>query len=172
MLPPSVRDERAGRMAGRLPALVVAALLMPGVAHATNDEASFHCVVKSAYYLDTSDQPAPDKEMNWERTKIDVLIHNGKALVTHQLFGITNPVTAEFSILQYGGAEKAWTLLSQLQGLGTDQHKSTRPILISIRTWGLKDYAAPIRFYVDYPPAVMLGACERTSGEVGYEDKK
>jgi hypothetical protein len=159
-------------MAGRLPALVVATLLMPGVAHATNDEASFHCVVRSAYYLDTSDQLAPDKEMNWERTKIDVLIHDGKALVTHQLFGFSNPVTDEFSILQYGGAEKAWTLLSQLQGLGIDdQHKLTRPILISIRTWGLKDYATPIRFYVDYPPAVMLGTCERTSGEVGYDKK-
>jgi hypothetical protein len=152
-------------MAGRLlRTLVVATLLLPGVVNATNDDASFHCVVKSAYYVDTSDQLAPDKEMNWERTKIDVLIYGGKALVTHQLFGMTNSVTAKFSILQYGGAENSWTLLWQLQGLGIDQHKSTRPILIHIRTWGLKDFAAPIRFYVDYPPAVMLGTCERIFG--------
>ena len=159
-------------MAGRLPALVVATLLMPGVAHTTNDEASFHCVVKSAYYADRSDQPSPDKELNWERTKIDVLIHGGKALVTHQLFGITNPVTAEFAILQYGGAENSWKLMWQLQGLGINPHKSIPTVLIYIRTWGLKDYAAPIRFYVDYPPDVMLGTCERISGEVGYDDKK
>jgi hypothetical protein len=66
----------------RLFMLVVATLLLPGVANATNDEASFHCVVKSAYYVDSSDQPAPDKEMNWERTKIDALIHGDKALVS------------------------------------------------------------------------------------------
>lgn len=70
MLLLSIRDERAGRMAGRLLlTLVVATLLLPGVVNATNDDASFHCVVKSAYYVDTSDQLAPDKEMNWERTK-------------------------------------------------------------------------------------------------------
>jgi len=144
---------------------------MQGASHAKDDGASFHCVVKSAYYADRSDQPTPNKEWNWERTKIDVLIHGGKALVTHQLFGKTNPITAEFSILQYGGAENPWTLLWHLRGSEYLPVKSTPTILIHIRTWGLKDWTDPIRFYVDYSPDVMLGTCERISGEVGYEKK-
>ena len=107
---------------------------MPGVAYATNDEASFHCVVKSAYDIVRSDQPNPDKQWQWEGTKIDVLIHDGKALVTSELFGKTNMTTLEFSIAQYGGANNSWALLWQLQGLGVDQHKSTPTVLIYIRT--------------------------------------
>jgi hypothetical protein len=94
----------------RLLAFVVAALLVQGVAHAQKGEAAFHCVVKSAYYADRGDQPIPDKHMMWEKTKVDVLIHNGKAFVTHQLFGVTMPVTNEFSILQLGGANNPWRL--------------------------------------------------------------
>ena len=94
-------------MIWRLLAFVVAALLVQGVAHAQKGEAAFHCVVKSAYYVDRGDQPIPDTGWNWERTKIDVLIHNGKALVTHQLFGFSMPVTEEFSILQLRGANNS-----------------------------------------------------------------
>jgi hypothetical protein len=158
-------------MVGRLLAFVVAALLIQDVAHAA--DASFHCVVKSAYYVDRGDQPIPDKEWNWERTKIDVLIHDGKALVTHQLFGITNPVTDEFSILQIGGAKNPWVLQWHSHpALDNDpDFQATRTVVVNIRTWGLKDWNDPIRFYVDYYPDVMLGTCERTSGEVGFDKK-
>jgi hypothetical protein len=137
-------------------------------------EASFHCVVKSAYLVDRGDQPIPDKEMMWEKTKVDVLIHNGKALVTHQLFGVTMPVTDEFSILQIGGASNPWVLQwhSPPPFDNDPNFQATRTIVINIRTWGLKGWSDPIRFYVDYYPDVMLGTCERTAGEVGYEKQK
>jgi hypothetical protein len=41
--------------------VVCALLMMQGALHATDDEASFHCVVKSAYYADRGDQPAPTR---------------------------------------------------------------------------------------------------------------
>lgn len=152
-------------------AFVVAPLLVQGVAHAQKGEASFHCVVKSAYDMDRGDQPIPNKTWNWERTKIDVLIHNGKALVTHQLFGFTMPVTDEFSILQLGGANNPWRLQwhSPAPFANDPDSGSAKTIVINIRTWGLKDGSDPIRFYLDYYPDVMLGTCERTAGEVGYE---
>ena len=158
----------------RLLAFVVAALLVQGVAHAQKGEAAFHCVVKSAYYADRGDQPIPDKQMMWEKTKVDVLIHNGKAFVTHQLFGVTMPVTNEFSILQLGGANNPWRLQWHSPApLSNDPDAgSARTIVINIRTWGLKDWNDPIRFYLDYYPDVMLGTCERTAGEVGYEKQK
>jgi hypothetical protein len=157
----------------RLLAFVVAPLLVQGMAHAQEGAASFHCVVRSSYYMDRGDQPIPNKEMNWEGTKIDVLVHNGKALVTHQLFGITLPVTNEFSILQIGGASNSWILqYHSPPPFGNDPKFQARPtIVINIRTWGLKDGVTPLRFYLDYNPDVMLGTCERTAGEVGYEKK-
>ena len=158
-------------MIWRLLAFVVAAMLVQGVAHAQKGEASFHCVVKSAYLVDRGDQPIPNRD--WEGTKIDVLIHNGKALVTHQLFGVTMPVTNEFSNLQIGGASNPWILQwHSPPPLDNDpKWQGTPTITINIRTWGLKDASTPIRFYVDYYPDVMLGTCERTAGELGYEKK-
>ena len=136
-------------MIWRLLAFVVAALLVQGVAYAQKGEASFHCVVKSAYLVDRGDQPIPDKEMMWEKTKVDVLIHNGKAIVTHQLFGVLMPVTAEFSILQLGGANNSWRLqwYSPAPFANDSDFGSARTIVINIRTWGLKDSSTPIRFF-------------------------
>jgi len=152
-------------MIWRLLAFVAAALLVQGGAQAA--DASFHCVVKSAYFVDRADQPVPDTFWHWERTKINVLIHNEKALVTHQLFGMVNPVTDEFLIVQTGGAENSWILELRKQGLARVVF-----VVMHIHTWGLKDLTDPIRFTVDYYPDVMLGTCERIAGEVGFEKQK
>ena len=137
-------------MIGRLLAFVVAALLVQGVAYAQKGEASFHCVVKSAYYMDRDDQPVPVEKGKWERTKIDVLVHNGKAMVTHQLFGFSWPQTEEFSILQLGGANNSWRLQWHAPApLANDPDTGqARTITINIRTWGLKDLNTPIRLFL------------------------
>src|SRR5262249_12008845 len=154
-------------MLGRFFASIVATIACCG--SAASADASFHCVVKSAYYADRSDKPIPNKEWNWEGTKVDVLIHNGKALVTHQLFGMTNPTTSELTILQEGGAKSSWKLLSDSGPSPFADVKSTNTILIHIRTWGLKSVNNSLRFYLDYSPDIMLGTCARTAGEVGFD---
>jgi hypothetical protein len=154
-------------MLGRFFASTVATIACCG--GALSADASFHCVVKSAYYADRGDQPIPNKRWNWEGTKVDVLIHNGKALVTHQLFGFTNPATSEFAILQEGGAKNSWRLLWDSGRSPFADVESTNTILIYIRTWGLKSVNDPIRFYLDYAPDIMLGTCDRTAGELGFD---
>jgi hypothetical protein len=102
-----------------------------------------------------------------------VLVHNGKATVTHQLFGFSLPVTEEFSILQLGGANTSWRLQwhSPAPFANDPDFGQAQTIVINIRTWGLKDSSTPIRFSLLYYPDLMLGTCERTAGEVGYEKK-
>jgi hypothetical protein len=124
---------------------------------------SFRCVVQSAYYVDRADEPIPNKQSNWERTRIDVLVHGGKALITSGLFGGTT--TREFFVLESGVGKPARTLLWHLEGLNLDD-KGGPTVLLHIGTWGGKDASGPIRFYLDYFPDVMLGTCQQVFGRV------
>jgi hypothetical protein len=158
------------QMLERLIGATVIAFVCCGSAIAA--DASFHCVVKSAYEADRGETLAPNTMMR-EGTRVDVLMHNGKALVSHQLFGFTNPTTGvEFTILQEGGKQNSWTLFWNSGPSMFADVKRTNTILLHIKTWRLKVKNPEIPFYLDYEAEILLGTCDRTAGEVSFENEK
>lgn len=133
-------------------------ILIGTVAHAA--DASFKCVTKTSYSLLDSDRPmqyeSPASQM-MANNSVDVLVHDGKALVTTTLFGGTQ--TREFQILQVGGKENGWRLAWYYKGPAADP-----TVIIDIRTWGIKDVSAPLRMSVYYSGDIALGTCTRVNG--------
>lgn len=141
---------------------VLAILLIVTASLASAADASFQCQISSGYEVLQDDRPT---QSEWatrmmERNRVDVLIHNDKALVTTTLYGGVE--TREFVILMVGGSGNDWRLLRSDKGPA-----STATILIDIRTWGLKDVTEPLRIAVYYPSHLGLGTCRRVFGEIG-----
>jgi hypothetical protein len=156
-------------MPARFAGAIVAALARCGTVDAA--DASFHCVVTSAYEVDRGQQ-SPNTMMR-EKARVDVSIYNGKALVHHDLHGFANATTAaEFTILQEGGKNSSWALVRTSKSSMFPDFTRSRTILIHIRTYDLKVGDPAVPFYLDYEGEIMLGTCDRIAGEVGYENEK
>ena len=119
--------------------------------------------ITSGYEVLQDDRPT---QSEWatrmmERNRVDVLIHDGKALVTPPLYGGIE--TPEFRVLMVGGSGNDWRLLRSDKGPAI-----AATILIDIRPWwGLKDVADPLRIAVYYPPHLGMRTCKRVFGEIG-----
>ena len=156
------------RESPRMRVILTGIVLVLLVNSARASDASFRCVVTSTFGTLEGNAPFTTKTSEmFAGTKIDVLIHNGEALVTSGLFGGTT--TRKFEILQVGGSANDWKLFWYI-GAGPGL-RSNPAVVIDIRTWGLKDSSQRLRMSVFYAPDLLLGTCERLQGEIGLEVK-
>ena len=144
----------------KIAALATLLTAIAGLASAA--DASFQCQISSAYEVLEDDEPVQSGHATrmMAQNRVDVLIHDGRALVTTTLYGGVE--TREFAILLVSDSMNGWRLMRNDEGPA-----STATMVIDIRTWGLKDQSERLRIAVYYPSHLGLGTYTQLFGEIG-----